>query len=189
MRIDKYRASKGIEYFISLNNQDNKLIGFLRLRINDTQQNTLDILKYSGIIRELHIYGKVSKVGTKTDIYSQHKGFGKMLLDKAEEITRKNEMYSEVLNRESFDNSRRSGGDVLPKYSVKNAGTVSNAKYERAKTPRRFGFDNSNQFVNPALKKSVDTVMKKNARVQAKGDCAPYQNRDNTVSPNPDIEE
>lgn len=98
MRIDKYRASKGIEYFISLNNQDNKLIGFLRLRINDTQQNTLDILKYSGIIRELHIYGKVSKVGTSTKIYSQHKGFGKMLLDKAEEITRKqHNLYKTVI--------------------------------------------------------------------------------------------
>jgi ELP3 family radical SAM enzyme/protein acetyltransferase len=93
LKIEKYNASKGIEYFISLNTENmvdgqSKLIGFLRLRICEKNCEQIKELKNCGLVRELHIYGKVKKVGNKSDTFTQHKGYGKMLLKKAEELTK-----------------------------------------------------------------------------------------------------
>ncbi len=85
LKIKKYLASKGIEYFISF--EDTKkdvLIGFIRLRICENKK---------AIIRELHVYG--SEIGLSkeqqdsTNSSVQHKGYGKRLLKKAEEIAKK----------------------------------------------------------------------------------------------------
>ena len=77
----KYKAN-GDEYFISVVNKDNVLFGLLRLRITKTP-----ILHESkAIIREIHVYGK--EFDNKN--YSwQHKGIGKVLMEKAESIARK----------------------------------------------------------------------------------------------------
>ena len=48
-----------------------------------------EITKNSAIIRELHVYSTALKVGSKGEGF-QHKGYGKILMDKAEEISRKN---------------------------------------------------------------------------------------------------
>lgn len=76
-RIDYY-ASKGKEIFLSLE-ENNKLIGFLRLRI----------LKDKSIVRELHVYSNVAKIGKSSKKSQQHKGFGKKLLKEAEKIAKK----------------------------------------------------------------------------------------------------
>lgn len=89
MKIEEYEASGGKEYFISLKNEREKLIGFVRLRICGEKKEQLEELKGCGLIRELHVYGKVSKVGERKRNKQQHKGYGKILLEKAEEITRK----------------------------------------------------------------------------------------------------
>ena len=67
--------------FISVND-DNILFGLLRLRIT----------KDRAMIRELHVYGQAIELGKKSESEkgSQHKGFGKWLMDKAEEIAKGN---------------------------------------------------------------------------------------------------
>ncbi len=79
LKITKYKASDGIEYFLEIVNSEDILFGLCRLRINNNE----------GIIRELHVYGKSLKLGEEGKI-SQHRGFGKMLMKKVEDITRKN---------------------------------------------------------------------------------------------------
>jgi elongator complex protein 3 len=82
LKITKYRASGGEEYFLEIVNKDDILFGLLRLRIFDKK----------AIIRELHIYGKALKFGEKNELASQHKGFGKWLIQEAEKIAEKNKI-------------------------------------------------------------------------------------------------
>jgi len=88
-----YNSSGGIEYFISLINS-NFLIGFIRLRLiplnSYSQLKILPILINSALIRELHIYSNISIVGSSNSNSCQHKGYGKKLIDKAEEISKIN---------------------------------------------------------------------------------------------------
>lgn len=90
--IEKYNSSNGIEYFISYET-DYYLIGFIRLRINYDYSDVLPILKGCGLIRELHVYSNLSNVGANSELSMQHKGFGKKLIKKAEEITLENNLY------------------------------------------------------------------------------------------------
>ena len=84
----KYKASKGTEFFISAEDKKNNvLIGFCRLRF-PSQILRKEITNRSGLIRELHVYGTETPLGEKGDI--QHKGWGKKLMLKAEEICKKN---------------------------------------------------------------------------------------------------
>jgi len=63
------------------------LYGFCRLRIDPNPGGTfLPVLHGCGLIREVHVYGFSLGVGTDA-IGSQHRGYGKMLVAKAEELT------------------------------------------------------------------------------------------------------
>lgn len=84
--IDEYNASGGREFFISIGRDP--LVGFVRLRF-PSQCLRKEITKNSGIIRELHVYSTALKVGSKGEGF-QHKGYGKILMDKTEEICREN---------------------------------------------------------------------------------------------------
>ncbi len=84
--VQEYNASGGKEFFISIGKDP--LIGFARLRF-PSQSLRKEITKNSAIIRELHVYSTALKVGSKGEGF-QHKGYGKILMDKAEEISRKN---------------------------------------------------------------------------------------------------
>ena len=46
----------------------------------------------NAIIRELHIYGQAIALGEKSLGSQQHKGLGKLLMEKAEEIAKQNGM-------------------------------------------------------------------------------------------------
>jgi ELP3 family radical SAM enzyme/protein acetyltransferase len=85
----EYIGSNGEEYFISFETSK-YLIGFIRLRLNyDKSSKLLPILENSALIRELHVYSTLSNVGDNDKEYSlQHKGYGKKLLMKAEEIAK-----------------------------------------------------------------------------------------------------
>jgi elongator complex protein 3 len=87
LKILEYKASKGKEFFLQIVNKDNILFGLLRLRYPDT--TFIKELKDCALIRELHVYGQAIKIGEQGDL-SQHKGFGKMLMQKAEEIAKEN---------------------------------------------------------------------------------------------------
>ena len=66
LKITKYSASNGDEYFLEFINKENILFGLLRLRISNK----------IAIIRELHIYGQALNLG-KEGTESQHIGLGK----------------------------------------------------------------------------------------------------------------
>jgi len=132
LKLTKYKASEGEEYFLEIVNKDDVLFGLLRLRIFDSltikpvssihnlhsqvhhidkdllmeelirlhkDENDINNSKKSrvkrgesdkqAIIRELHVYGQALRLGEKSKISSQHKGLGKWLMNKAEEIVQK----------------------------------------------------------------------------------------------------
>lgn len=89
-----YEASEGTEFFISYESKDRKILfGFLRLRLsNNVRTDIFPELSQCALVRELHVYGQVMKVGDKkleNDIFNttQHCGLGTKLLEKAFEIS------------------------------------------------------------------------------------------------------
>ena len=93
--IDEYNGVDSTEYFISYRSPCKKVLyGFLRLRINYTNDGLVyEELYDSGLVRELHVYGQLIKhADIKTDNSVQHKGLGKKLLKKAEEICLENDI-------------------------------------------------------------------------------------------------
>jgi elongator complex protein 3 len=96
LKVIKYKASGGEEYFISFETKDGKyLLGFCRLRLLscNAQRITRNGLlspfdNCTAIIRELHVYGELMPVGGNKKI--QHAGLGKKLMAEAEKIARKN---------------------------------------------------------------------------------------------------
>jgi len=89
LKIHKYISSGGDEYFISYETTK-YLIGFIRLRLIKSCSKQLSILNGCGLIRELHIYSTLSNVGDKNEYSTQHKGYGRRLIEMAENIAREN---------------------------------------------------------------------------------------------------
>ncbi len=80
LRRRDYIASSGKEIFLSIENREMDLIiAYCRLRI----ANNL------AIVRELKVHGSMVEIGKRNDKRWQHKGFGKILMNKAEEIAEK----------------------------------------------------------------------------------------------------
>lgn len=91
LNVDYYISSTGKEYFISYTSKNEKILyGFIRLRLNTQWYDVLPCLKNHAIIRELHVYGIHTTIGSKKIGNSQHTGLGSKLLQKAEEITIQN---------------------------------------------------------------------------------------------------
>ena len=87
LKITKYKASKGDEYFLEIVNKEDVLFGLLRLRIK----------KGSAIIRELHVYGKSLEIGERESVTPQHQGLGKELISEAEKIVKKNKINKLII--------------------------------------------------------------------------------------------
>ena len=85
LRVKKYEAAGGHEYFISYESEDDKLLGFCRLRIPDLESEfTPEFLRGAALVRELHVYGELSGLSEKKNV--QHRGIGKKLIEEAERI-------------------------------------------------------------------------------------------------------
>ncbi|MGM5480772.1 MAG: tRNA uridine(34) 5-carboxymethylaminomethyl modification radical SAM/GNAT enzyme Elp3 [Nanobdellota archaeon] len=83
-----YLASGGEEYFISIDDsQSNTLYGFCRLRF-PARALRKEFTPTTAIIRELHVYGSAQRIGSFENSSTQHHGFGKQLLKRAEELAR-----------------------------------------------------------------------------------------------------
>jgi elongator complex protein 3 len=80
-----FDASAGYEEFLSVEDQNKTLVGFIRLRIPGEPPHRHEITQKTGLIRELHVYGEMTPVGQKSNDW-QHRGWGKQLLDEAERI-------------------------------------------------------------------------------------------------------
>ncbi|MEM2320357.1 MAG: tRNA uridine(34) 5-carboxymethylaminomethyl modification radical SAM/GNAT enzyme Elp3 [Candidatus Bathyarchaeia archaeon] len=87
--VRRYEASMGEEFFISAEDPVNDvLIGYLRLRIPSSLAHRPEIAgKDAAIIRELKVVGPLVPVGRRPSEEYQHKGFGRILLERAEEIS------------------------------------------------------------------------------------------------------
>lgn len=95
MSVIKYSASEGKEFFISFEDTSQDLIlGFLRLRFPSEILRT-EITPKSALVRELHVYGTATGFGEEGLI--QHRGLGKKLIAKAEEIARENSKNKMVI--------------------------------------------------------------------------------------------
>jgi elongator complex protein 3 len=88
----KYEASEGTELFISAEDPENNvLIGYLRMRVPSAKAHRHEITATpSAIVRELHVYGPLVPVGKHSTKAWQHKGYGSILLSKAERIAQEN---------------------------------------------------------------------------------------------------
>ena len=65
-------------------------IGFLRLRIDPNPGGGfVPELECAGLIREVHVYGEAIGVGNTTTVSSQHRGYGQLMINIAENIIKK----------------------------------------------------------------------------------------------------
>ena len=83
-----YFASAGHEFFISAEDLKNDILfGYCRLRFPHECLRK-EITEDSALVRELHVYSPSVQIGKKSKESFQHKGIGKMLLKKAEEMAK-----------------------------------------------------------------------------------------------------
>jgi len=125
LKIKKYIASKGKEFFISIEDKKTKkLASFLRLRIPYFLKNNkpiFDSLKNCALIREIHTYGRMLELGETNKKYIQHQGFGIKLIKEAEKIAKirgakKIAVIAGVGAREYF---RKNGYTLKDTYMIK----------------------------------------------------------------------
>ncbi|MGC8610634.1 MAG: tRNA uridine(34) 5-carboxymethylaminomethyl modification radical SAM/GNAT enzyme Elp3 [Thermoplasmata archaeon] len=94
---EDYKAGEGIEIFISYEDINNDaIIGYLRLRKPSDKFHRYELFD-SMIVRELKVLGEEVPVGSKFSKAFQHKGFGKKMMEYAEEITKKEFGYNYLL--------------------------------------------------------------------------------------------
>jgi elongator complex protein 3 len=85
---EKYTACNGEEHFLSIEDiNEESIAGFIRLRLPSKNHFRPEITDTTALIRELHVYGNMIKIGHKGNNIGQHTGFGEKLLKRAEEIS------------------------------------------------------------------------------------------------------
>jgi len=84
---EEYDSSNGRETFISFDDEDETIYGFLRLRKPSELAHRDEITPNSCIVRELHVFGKSIKIGEHEENSIQHSGLGRKLMDEAEKIS------------------------------------------------------------------------------------------------------
>ncbi|MCK5475087.1 MAG: tRNA uridine(34) 5-carboxymethylaminomethyl modification radical SAM/GNAT enzyme Elp3 [Candidatus Pacebacteria bacterium] len=85
-----YNASGGKEIFLSFEDKKRQHIySLLRLRINEIGVHSfIPALENASIIREIHTYGQLVPIRSKSKKSPQHTGLGKKLIAEAEKITK-----------------------------------------------------------------------------------------------------
>lgn len=84
---ESYMACEGEEHFLSIEDiNEESIAGFLRLRLPSKNHFREEISDETALIRELHVYGNMIKIGGKNPNIGQHTGFGEKLLREAENI-------------------------------------------------------------------------------------------------------
>jgi elongator complex protein 3 len=85
---EEYDSSGGREIFISFDDEDETIYGFLRLRKPSELAHRDEITPNSCIVRELHVFGKSIKIGEHEENSIQHSGLGRKLMNEAEKISK-----------------------------------------------------------------------------------------------------
>ena len=73
---------------MSFEDKKESIYGFLRLRKPSNKAHRKEIDENTGIVRELHVYGKSLKIGDRGENEIQHSGLGKKLMSEAEKISK-----------------------------------------------------------------------------------------------------
>ena len=130
LKVLEYAASEGKECFIQAVNKDNVLFGLLRLRIpgkESLETPVIPELKNAALIRELHVYGQSINIGEENKELGQHKGLGKELMKKAEEIIAKESKSNKEIKKIAIisgvgvrDYYRKLGYELDKFYMIKN---------------------------------------------------------------------
>lgn len=76
LKHETYEACGGEEHFFSFEDEEETMLGFLRLRLGGAAR-----------VRELHVYGPLVPLGTRKEGW-QHRGYGTRLVKAAEELAR-----------------------------------------------------------------------------------------------------
>ena len=85
---EKYIACEGEENFLSIEDvNEESIAGFLRLRFPSKNHFRDEITDKTSLVRELHVYGNMIKIGDKNPEIGQHTGFGEKLLKEAENLS------------------------------------------------------------------------------------------------------
>ena len=83
-----YTACEGVENFLSIEDvNEESIAGFLRLRFPSKNHFREEITDTTALVRELHVYGNMIKIGDKNPKIGQHTGFGEKLLKEAENLS------------------------------------------------------------------------------------------------------
>ena len=85
--IEEYDTTGGQEKFLSFNTRAGKLAGFLRLSLPSAEavaDTGLDELRGAAIIREVHVYGPVVRLGDSAQGEAQHLCLGAALIVEAQ---------------------------------------------------------------------------------------------------------
>lgn len=82
-----YNSSGGNEVFLSFEDSNDSIYGFLRLRKPSVLAHRKEV-ENSTIVRELHVYGKSLKIGEREKNEIQHTGLGKSLMKEAEKVSK-----------------------------------------------------------------------------------------------------
>ena len=131
--VREYNGINSREFFISYESPDQQILyGFLRLRLNENNNDLIYKSLYGcAFIRELHVYGSIVKHNSKNENLVQHKGFGKKLLEVAENISFENNyikiaIISGVGVREYYENR---GYILIDNYMVKEFKNIKKFDY------------------------------------------------------------
>lgn len=90
LSITDYFTSVSQEKFIQFVTKDDRsIVGFLRLSL-PKENNFIDELDDTAMIREIHVYGNLVKLGDKSGKNSQHLGLGTRLIEMAKTIAGEN---------------------------------------------------------------------------------------------------
>lgn len=94
LKVVEMDASGGREFFISFNDEKDRLASLLRLRFSsyslEGKKHFIKELEGAALIREVHTYGEQVRVARKEGEASQHIGLGRRMMEQAENISRKN---------------------------------------------------------------------------------------------------
>lgn len=128
IKIIEYDAQKGKEIFIYAE-KNQYLLGFIRLRL-PYKPFVKEINKETAIVRELHVYGQTTNFDDKN---IQHRGIGKELLKKAEEISKNKKqakiaIISGIGVREYY---KKQGYKLEGPYMTKTIGVIKNGRKQR----------------------------------------------------------
>ena len=89
-----YRTSVSRECFLEMVQTEDDLVAFLRLSLPKGASFVPSIDGHA-LVREIHVYGNVAALGTRDKTAAQHRGFGRLLLQEAE-VVAKREGYASL---------------------------------------------------------------------------------------------